>query len=224
MLRINGEGSPHQACAACKHQRRKCTPECPLAPFFPAEKTTIFLAVQKVFGVSNIVKMLRELDSHEKRQLAINSLCWEAQWRLIEPTEGCFGEFKRMTEELCSYKRMFETHNCSIKGQGGTGKPENLNAPVYSNNNINNSVANNFNGVLTASNTNNNGGLNSVHELNQSFVHGFNKDNSGGGQLLYQLAMEGTDQQLFFRGGLQENMNGPLWDGEGLLKKTNGRT
>ncbi|RVW52389.1 hypothetical protein CK203_072095 [Vitis vinifera] len=32
-----------QACAACKYQRRKCKPECPLAPFFPSHDKERFL-------------------------------------------------------------------------------------------------------------------------------------------------------------------------------------
>ncbi|CAN6444202.1 unnamed protein product [Victoria cruziana] len=203
MIRMNGGGYPQQACAACKHQRRKCTPDCPLAPFFPAEKTSIFLAVQKVFGVSNVVKMIRELDTYEKRRLAVDSLCWEAQWRIMDPVEGCFGEVKRLKAELRAIKNILGPQDRSIKDPGGIGKPENSNPFVYSNSSIDNNVANGFGVVLTASNANNNcvnnGGLANVR--GSSHLYGFNKGNCDGGQLLYQLpAMEGADRQLLFRG------------------------
>ncbi|CAN6444199.1 unnamed protein product [Victoria cruziana] len=201
MLRINGGGHPQQACAGCKHQRRKCTPDCPLAPFFPAEKASIFLAVQKVFGVSNVVKMIRELDTHEKRKLAADSLCWEAQWRIMDPVEGCFGEVKRLKAELRAIKNILGPQVCSIKDPGGIGKPENLNPFVYSNSTIDNNIANSFGVVLTASNANNNyvnnGGLANARGSNQPFLYGLNKDDCGDGQLLYQVpAIERADQQL----------------------------
>ncbi|ERN14009.1 hypothetical protein AMTR_s00021p00187850, partial [Amborella trichopoda] len=106
--------SGHQACAACKHQRRKCTPECLLAPFFPAEHGDKFKAVHKVFGVSNVVKLIKSLDNEEKQTRAIESICWEAEWRQLEPVEGCWAEFKRLNEELHRLRReLAEIHMCA---------------------------------------------------------------------------------------------------------------
>ncbi|WJX38666.1 hypothetical protein P8452_26301 [Trifolium repens] len=50
-------------CAACKNQRRKCTKECIFAPYFPPDNPQKFAYVQKVFGASNVAKLLNELQN-----------------------------------------------------------------------------------------------------------------------------------------------------------------
>lgn len=45
-------------CAACKLLRRKCAEECPFSPYFSPHEPHKFAAVHKVFGASNVSKML----------------------------------------------------------------------------------------------------------------------------------------------------------------------
>ncbi|CAO2812965.1 unnamed protein product [Amaranthus hypochondriacus] len=104
MNRNNGISSTHQACAACKHQRKRCTDKCILAPFFPAEKVREFQAVHKVFGVSNVQKMVRNLVSDEDRKRAADSLVWEALCRQKDPVLGPYGEYRKINDELKSYQ------------------------------------------------------------------------------------------------------------------------
>ncbi|KAF5201866.1 Lob domain-containing protein [Thalictrum thalictroides] len=94
----------HQACAACKHQRKKCADTCVLAPFFPLEKNQQFLAVHKVFGVSNVSKILKGLNTRDEREKAIDTLVWEAQWRQRDPVLGCYGAYKKISDELKIFK------------------------------------------------------------------------------------------------------------------------
>ncbi|OVA14479.1 hypothetical protein BVC80_1037g13 [Macleaya cordata] len=89
-----------QACASCKHQRKKCAVDCVLHDFFPASKNADFQAVHRVFGVSNITKLLKSLRTSEERQKAIDSLVWEAQCRQRDPVSGSYGEFLKVFEEL----------------------------------------------------------------------------------------------------------------------------
>ncbi|EAY72700.1 hypothetical protein OsI_00567 [Oryza sativa Indica Group] len=58
-----GAGSP---CAACKFLRRKCLPGCVFAPYFPPEEPQKFANVHKVFGASNVTKLLNELLPHQR--------------------------------------------------------------------------------------------------------------------------------------------------------------
>jgi hypothetical protein len=51
-----GGGSP---CASCKLLRRRCTKDCIFAPFFPADDPHKFAIVHKIFGASNVSKMLQ---------------------------------------------------------------------------------------------------------------------------------------------------------------------
>jgi hypothetical protein len=48
-------------CAACKLLRRRCTKECVFAPYFPPEEPQKFACVHRVFGASNVNKMLQVL-------------------------------------------------------------------------------------------------------------------------------------------------------------------
>ncbi|XP_038903049.1 LOB domain-containing protein 18-like [Benincasa hispida] len=82
----NGSGGP---CGACKFLRRKCMPECIFAPYFDSEHgTTHFAAVHKVFGASNVSKMLQHIPEHKRLDAAI-TICYEAQARIREPVFGC---------------------------------------------------------------------------------------------------------------------------------------
>ncbi|XP_022924343.1 LOB domain-containing protein 18-like [Cucurbita moschata] len=82
----NGSGGP---CGACKFLRRKCTPECIFAPYFDSEQgTTHFAAVHKVFGASNVSKLLLHIPEHKRLDAAI-TICYEAQARVREPVFGC---------------------------------------------------------------------------------------------------------------------------------------
>lgn len=46
-------------CAACKLLRRRCAQDCVFAPYFPADEPQKFASVHKVFGASNVNKMLQ---------------------------------------------------------------------------------------------------------------------------------------------------------------------
>ncbi|KAH9618391.1 hypothetical protein KSS87_018142 [Heliosperma pusillum] len=46
-------------CAACKILRRRCADKCVLAPYFPPTDPLKFTIAHKVFGASNIIKLLQ---------------------------------------------------------------------------------------------------------------------------------------------------------------------
>lgn len=51
-----GGNSP---CASCKLLRRRCAKDCIFAPYFPSDDPHKFAIVHKVFGASNVSKMLQ---------------------------------------------------------------------------------------------------------------------------------------------------------------------
>ncbi|KAG5224747.1 LOB domain-containing protein [Salix suchowensis] len=107
---INNRMLAHPACASCKHQRKRCTENCALAPYFPAEKTLEFQAVHKVFGVSNVVKLVKDVIA-ERRKETVDSLVWEALCRQNDPILGCYGKLKRLQEEFDSYRTQHPSLN-----------------------------------------------------------------------------------------------------------------
>jgi hypothetical protein len=62
-------------CAACKLLRRRCAQECPFSPYFSPLEPHKFAAVHKVFGASNISKML--LVCNPTKSKAFNSTSFE---------------------------------------------------------------------------------------------------------------------------------------------------
>ncbi|KAF7825993.1 LOB domain-containing protein 18 [Senna tora] len=68
--------------------RRKCVAGCIFAPYFDSEQgATHFAAVHKVFGASNVSKLLQNIPVH-KRLDAVVTICFEAQARLRDPVYG----------------------------------------------------------------------------------------------------------------------------------------
>ncbi|KAG8476892.1 hypothetical protein CXB51_030589 [Gossypium anomalum] len=87
------------ACAACKYQRRKCIPECLLAPYFPADQTKVFQNAHKLFGVSNIVKILKSLDPSQHAE-AMRSIKYQANVRDKFPVYGCLGVIRQLYYQI----------------------------------------------------------------------------------------------------------------------------
>ncbi|KAI4964544.1 hypothetical protein ZWY2020_005512 [Hordeum vulgare] len=67
-------------CAACKILRRRCVDRCVLAPYFPPTDPHKFATAHRVFGASNIIKLLQDLPE-EQRADAVSSMVYEAAAR-----------------------------------------------------------------------------------------------------------------------------------------------
>ncbi|CAN1221241.1 LOB domain-containing protein 36 [Linum grandiflorum] len=91
--------SQNSPCAACKFLRRKCTQECVFAPYFPPDQPTKFASVHRLFGASNVAKLLNEIPAGQ-REDAVNSLAYEADARLRDPVYGCVGLISILQHKL----------------------------------------------------------------------------------------------------------------------------
>ncbi|XP_062203086.1 LOB domain-containing protein 12-like [Phragmites australis] len=92
----SGGSSP---CASCKLLRRRCTQECVFAPYFPPEDPHKFAIVHKVFGASNVSKMLQELPAQQRAD-AVSSLVYEANARMRDPVYGCVGAISYLQQQV----------------------------------------------------------------------------------------------------------------------------
>ncbi|KAK8648728.1 hypothetical protein V6N13_129471 [Hibiscus sabdariffa] len=88
-------------CAACKLLRRRCAPDCIFAPYFPADEPQKFASVHKVFGASNVNKMLQELPEHNRSD-AVSSMVYEANARVRDPVYGCVGAISSLQRQVDS--------------------------------------------------------------------------------------------------------------------------
>ncbi|XP_057474041.1 LOB domain-containing protein 22-like [Actinidia eriantha] len=102
MSNSRANGTP-QACAACKYQRRKCAPDCLLAPYFPHDRPRQFLNAHKLFGVSNITKLIRNLDPPEKDQ-AVRTIIFQSDVRANDPVGGCYRIISELQQQIEYYK------------------------------------------------------------------------------------------------------------------------
>ncbi|XP_010277812.1 PREDICTED: LOB domain-containing protein 6-like [Nelumbo nucifera] len=117
--------SSSSPCAACKFLRRKCHPECVFAPYFPPDQPQKFANVHKVFGASNVTKLLNELHPHQ-REDAVNSLAYEADMRLRDPVYGCVGVISLLQHQLrqlqmdlsCAKSELSKYQNVGITSHG----------------------------------------------------------------------------------------------------------
>ncbi|XP_042423114.1 LOB domain-containing protein 1-like [Zingiber officinale] len=67
-------------CAACKLLRRRCTDKCMLAPYFSPSDLQKFTNVHRIFGASNIIKVLQEIPLSQRAD-AVSSMAYEADAR-----------------------------------------------------------------------------------------------------------------------------------------------
>ncbi|MED6215993.1 LOB domain-containing protein 20, partial [Stylosanthes scabra] len=76
-------------CGACKFLRRKCISGCIFAPHFGSDQGAArFAAVHKVFGASNVSKLLLHIPVNRRHE-AVVTVSYEAQARLSDPVYGC---------------------------------------------------------------------------------------------------------------------------------------
>ncbi|KAL5727986.1 LOB domain-containing protein 18 [Ranunculus cassubicifolius] len=95
-----GHGGGTGPCGACKFLRRKCVAGCIFAPYFDSEQgATHFAAVHKVFGASNVSKLLLHIPVH-KRLDAVVTICYEAQARLRDPVYGCVANIFALQQQV----------------------------------------------------------------------------------------------------------------------------
>ncbi|XP_020538028.2 protein ASYMMETRIC LEAVES 2-like [Jatropha curcas] len=110
-----------QACAVCKYQRRKCTKECALAPYFPADQQRTFRNARRLFGVHNILKILKQVKDDEKDE-TMRSIIYESNMRARFPVHGCLGiilhlqyQAEQVKQQILHAKRQIEIckkHQC----------------------------------------------------------------------------------------------------------------
>ncbi|KAG8384940.1 hypothetical protein BUALT_Bualt04G0170400 [Buddleja alternifolia] len=86
-------------CAACKHLRRRCPSDCIFSPYFPSNNPRRFAYVHKIYGASNVGKILQDLPANCRAEAA-DSLYYEAYCRIKDPVYGCVGMITILHQEI----------------------------------------------------------------------------------------------------------------------------
>lgn len=96
----SGTSSP---CGACKFLRRKCATDCVFAPYFCSEQGPArFAAIHKVFGASNVSKLLLHIPVADRCE-AVVTIAYEAQARISDPVYGCVSHIFALQQQVHIY-------------------------------------------------------------------------------------------------------------------------
>ncbi|XP_073029656.1 LOB domain-containing protein 25-like [Primulina eburnea] len=126
-------------CAACKFLRRKCLSGCIFKPYFPPEEPTKFANVHKIFGASNVSKLLNEIPPHQ-REDAVNSLAYEAEARLKDPVYGCVGAISVLQRQVLHLQKELDATNADLMRFATNENTPNFNHNPPRNKNNNNNT------------------------------------------------------------------------------------
>ncbi|KQK23638.1 LOB domain-containing protein 20 [Brachypodium distachyon] len=131
-MSMTGFGSP---CGACKFLRRKCARGCVFAPYFCHEQGAAhFAAIHKVFGASNVSKLLAHLPLADRAEAAV-TVSYEAQARLRDPVYGCVAHIFALQQQVMTLQAQlasFKQHAAHAQHQQAAAAMAQEDASCYS--------------------------------------------------------------------------------------------
>ncbi|XP_059455197.1 LOB domain-containing protein 24-like [Corylus avellana] len=86
-------------CAACKYLRRRCPSDCIFSLYFPPNDPQRFACVHRIYGASNVAKILQQLPPNLRAQAA-DTLYFEAHYRIQDPVYGCVGIISQLYQQI----------------------------------------------------------------------------------------------------------------------------
>ncbi|XP_009341302.1 LOB domain-containing protein 24-like [Pyrus x bretschneideri] len=114
-------------CAACKYLRRRCPSDCVFSPYFPPNNPQRFASVHRIYGASNVAKMLQQLPDHLRAEAA-DTLCYEAECRIQDLVYGCVKTISQLHHEIHNAECQLAKTRAEIafinSGGGGGGGQE----------------------------------------------------------------------------------------------------
>ncbi|KAL2322268.1 hypothetical protein Fmac_026647 [Flemingia macrophylla] len=97
-----------------RHQHRRHDDEsCEFGRFFPANKFVDFERACQLFGLANMLRLLRCVEPAE-RQAAADSIMREAVMWQNEPIDGVYGKVLRLTSQIKSSENELERVNALL--------------------------------------------------------------------------------------------------------------
>uniref|UniRef100_A0A0E0K8T8 LOB domain-containing protein n=1 Tax=Oryza punctata TaxID=4537 RepID=A0A0E0K8T8_ORYPU len=122
---MTGFGSP---CGACKFLRRKCVRGCVFAPYFCHEQGAAhFAAIHKVFGASNVSKLLAHLPLADRPEAAV-TISYEAQARLRDPIYGCVAHIFALQQQVMTLQAQLASLKAAAAATQGMHHQEDVGA------------------------------------------------------------------------------------------------
>ncbi|KAL2317212.1 hypothetical protein Fmac_031088 [Flemingia macrophylla] len=128
---MTGLGS---SCGACKFLRRKCTTDCVFAPYFSYDQaTTHFAAVHKIYGASNVSRLLSHLPIQNRSDAAI-TISYEALARMHDPIYGCVSHIYALQQQVANLQEEIDAlGNLMVNSTTSVVNCDSFHAPTNSN-------------------------------------------------------------------------------------------
>ncbi|KAJ3682517.1 hypothetical protein LUZ60_015090 [Juncus effusus] len=189
-INMTGFGSP---CGACKFLRRKCVRGCVFAPYFCHEQGAAhFAAIHKVFGASNVSKLLMHLPVADRPEAAV-TISYEAQARLQDPIYGCVSHIFALQQQVMNLQAQVAT----LKSQ----QAQEQETYSIANPTINGGIASAINqpSALNADNLNNT--YNNLNLFDSNFMQAMQQLNPNSGTIGAPLCL---DEGLVYQDGTDE--------------------
>ncbi|RLN33019.1 hypothetical protein C2845_PM03G32850 [Panicum miliaceum] len=92
-------GRPEPGMRRVQVPAAQVNPDCPLAPYFPADQQRRFLNAHRLFGVKKIQKTLRWVDP-EKGPDAMRALIYQSKARAADPVGGCVTIIEQLQRQI----------------------------------------------------------------------------------------------------------------------------
>ncbi|KAL2236435.1 UNVERIFIED_CONTAM: LOB domain-containing protein 29 [Sesamum indicum] len=108
-------GCGNSPCGVCKFLRRKCVKGCVFAPYFSYEEAAAhFAAIHRVFGASNVAKLLAHLPMSDRCQAAV-TVSYQAQARLQDPI---YAQLAALKEQAAAHELIIMNSSSSTTTAG----------------------------------------------------------------------------------------------------------
>ncbi|ERM93961.1 hypothetical protein AMTR_s00136p00011480, partial [Amborella trichopoda] len=96
----NRASNQQQTCAACRFQRRKCTVDCPFAPYFPPESISEFVNIHRLFGAGNVAKLLDRCRRPFDKAACMGTIIFQANERMRDRVLGCYRNVLQLNAQV----------------------------------------------------------------------------------------------------------------------------
>lgn len=88
-------------CLVCRRLRRRCPNDCEIGQYFPSNRSDDFHSALSLFGLTNLRKIMRSVEEHQRQTLANSILLEGKAWRLY-PDRGLLGYKMELDAQISS--------------------------------------------------------------------------------------------------------------------------
>ncbi|XP_015087553.1 LOB domain-containing protein 16-like [Solanum pennellii] len=202
---MSSTGTGSSPCGACKFLRRKCAVDCIFAPYFCSEQGPArFAAIHKVFGASNVSKLLLHVPVPDRCE-AVFTIAYEAQARIKDPVYGCVAHIYSLQQQVAYLQAQLMQVKTQLAQSllNNSRNSENFYPHQWSNNNMTSSFqpSNNNNNNPTHTMNSNSSPQSSLESIDH-YSDGINNNNNNMPEIQSRL-----DQVFYHQAAYTSNSN-----------------